>query len=139
MLLKFHILSWHATAVFLLFGFGNHFVFAVGDVASVVSVKGDATGRPTKPNILIMMADDMGIGDTSAYLDVRLSPASPPVKKHYEHQASGDSQNQRLCSLMAMHLLLCAVQRGTPCSLVVVPTGRTLSIRAGSLTDPTRQ
>ena len=60
-------------------------------------------------------------------------------KKHYEHQASGDSQNQRLCSLMAMHLLLCAVQRGTPCSLVVVPTGRTLSIRAGSLTDPTRQ
>jgi arylsulfatase A len=81
MILKFHNLSLHATAVFLLFGCGNHFVFAVGDVASVVPIKADAAGRPTKPNILIMMADDMGIGDTSAYLDVRLSPASHPVKK----------------------------------------------------------
>ncbi len=80
MLFKFHILSLHLAAIFLLFGFANHFVFAVDDVASAFR-KGDATSRPPKPNILIMMADDMGIGDTSVYLDVRLSPASSPVKK----------------------------------------------------------
>jgi arylsulfatase A len=37
--------------------------------------------RPAKPNIIIMMADDMGLGDTSAYLDVRLSPDSKPITK----------------------------------------------------------
>ena len=37
--------------------------------------------RPAKPNIIIMMADDMGIGDTSIYLGVRLSPNTPPIEK----------------------------------------------------------
>ena len=37
--------------------------------------------RPSKPNIIIMMADDMGIGDTSAYLGIRLSPKAPPIEK----------------------------------------------------------
>ena len=37
--------------------------------------------RPAKPNIIIMMADDMGLGDTSAYLDVRLSPDFKPITK----------------------------------------------------------
>jgi len=40
-----------------------------------------AETRPTKPNIIIMMADDMGLGDTSAYLGVRLSPESAPISK----------------------------------------------------------
>ena len=35
--------------------------------------------RPSKLNIIIMMADDMGIGDTSASLGVRLSPNAPPI------------------------------------------------------------
>ena len=39
------------------------------------------TGRPTKPNIIIMMADDMGIGDTSAYLGVSLNRTSPPIQR----------------------------------------------------------
>lgn len=37
--------------------------------------------RPSKPNIIIMMADDMGIGDTSAYLGVRLTPSGPPIER----------------------------------------------------------
>ena len=37
--------------------------------------------RPSKPNIIIMMADDMGIGDTSAYLGVRLNPTAPPIER----------------------------------------------------------
>ena len=37
--------------------------------------------RPSKPNIIIMMADDMGLGDTSAYLGVRLSPQAPPIER----------------------------------------------------------
>ncbi|HIF34371.1 MAG TPA: hypothetical protein EYQ75_22515 [Planctomycetaceae bacterium] len=40
-----------------------------------------AAERPSKPNIIIMMADDMGIGDTSAYLGVRLSPKAPPIER----------------------------------------------------------
>ena len=40
-----------------------------------------AVERPSKPNIIIMMADDMGIGDTSAYLGVRLSPNTPPIER----------------------------------------------------------
>ncbi|MEK6233439.1 MAG: sulfatase-like hydrolase/transferase, partial [Planctomycetales bacterium] len=30
---------------------------------------------------IIMMADDMGIGDASAYLGVRLSPSAPPIER----------------------------------------------------------
>ncbi len=37
--------------------------------------------RPSKPNILIFMADDMGIGDTSAYLGTRLMENSEPIEK----------------------------------------------------------
>ena len=37
--------------------------------------------RPSKPNIILMMADDMGIGDTSAYLGVRLSPDAAPIER----------------------------------------------------------
>lgn len=37
---------------------------------------------PAKPNIIIiMMADDMGIEDTSVYLDVRLIPTAPPIER----------------------------------------------------------
>ena len=37
------------------------------------------TARPAKPNIMLMMADDMGIGDTSAYLGVRMGPKADPI------------------------------------------------------------
>ena len=130
----------HIAAALLLFAGGNHSIFAVDDIPPMLSAKDDATTRPTKPNILIMMADDMGIGDTSAYLNVRLSPASPPVsQKHYAHRTSSDSHIQQLYSLMAMHQPLCAVQRVTLYSPVVSPTGRILNIKDGFLTAPTRR
>ena len=34
-----------------------------------------------KPNIIIFMADDMGIGDTSAYLDINLMEGTKPLSK----------------------------------------------------------
>ena len=34
-----------------------------------------------KPNILFFMADDMGIGDTSAYLNISLTKGSKPIEK----------------------------------------------------------
>ena len=87
MLMNFHTPHSHITATLhiavalLLFAGGNHSIFAADDISSVSSVKGKNRTRPTKPNILLMMADDMGIGDTSAYLNVRLSPESPPITK----------------------------------------------------------
>ena len=87
MLMNFHTPHSHITATLhiavalLLFTGGNHSIFAADDISSVSSVKGKDRTRPTKPNILLMMADDMGIGDTSAYLNVRLSPESPPITK----------------------------------------------------------
>jgi arylsulfatase A len=78
---RFPVTALLVAVVLFLTGIGAHSCFAVDHVATVESDTVDATSRPAKPNILIMMADDMGIGDTSAYLNVRLSPTSPPVKK----------------------------------------------------------
>ena len=41
---------------------------------------GAESGRPVLPNVILMMADDMGIGDTSAYLGVRMGPNAEPVE-----------------------------------------------------------
>jgi arylsulfatase A len=46
-----------------------------------IAFHGAADGRPAKPNIIVMMADDMGLGDTSAYLGVRLNPDSDPISR----------------------------------------------------------
>ena len=48
-----------------------------------------AAERPAKPNILIMMADDMGIGDTSVYLGVSLGPGAPPIQRDVVDTESG--------------------------------------------------
>lgn len=45
----------------------------------LLSVVGDTVASAPKPNIVLMMVDDMGIGDTSAYLGKRLNPSSAPV------------------------------------------------------------
>ena len=52
-------------------------VVAVLSACAYAPVK--AAERPSKPNVIIMMADDMGIGDTSASLGVRLSPSAHPI------------------------------------------------------------
>ena len=40
-----------------------------------------AEKRPAKPNIVIMMTDDMGLGDTSAYLGISLAPNVEPISR----------------------------------------------------------
>ncbi|MDP6557809.1 MAG: sulfatase-like hydrolase/transferase [Pirellulaceae bacterium] len=57
------------------------FVVAVAALSARCSIDLRAEERPSKPNIILMMADDMGIGDTSAYLGVRLSTAAPPIER----------------------------------------------------------
>ena len=81
-----------------------------------------------------MMADDMGIGDTSAYLSVQLSPASPPITKtlHTRPEAIhkiGDCVHRQLCTSLY-------VQCGaTLYSLVVSPIGH-IDIKGGSPHGP---
>ena len=48
---------------------------------TVAIVSQPAESRPLKPNIIIMMADDMGVGDTSAYLGKSLGPNAKPISK----------------------------------------------------------
>ncbi len=50
------------------------FLFVSGAVA-------DFDPRPAKPNIIIMMADDMGLGDTSVYLGKSLSLNAEPIAR----------------------------------------------------------
>ena len=54
-------------------------VFLIVSIFSCVTVA-YAADRPSKPNIIIMMADDMGIGDTSAYRGVRLMENAEPIE-----------------------------------------------------------
>ena len=54
---------------------------AAATLAQESTTSDDGVNRPSKPNIIIMMADDMGIGDTSAYLGVRLSTNAPPIER----------------------------------------------------------
>lgn len=60
---------------------GLLFWVGVVGVFSEVLDPAQAIERPSKPNIIILMADDMGIGDTSAYLGVRLDPQAAPIEK----------------------------------------------------------
>lgn len=46
-----------------------------------ILVIGGAAERPPKPNIVIMMADDMGLGDTSAYLGKSLGTHAEPIAR----------------------------------------------------------
>ena len=50
-------------------------------VIQFLTLTATAANRPAKPNIILMMADDMGLGDTSAYLGARLMENAPPVAK----------------------------------------------------------
>ena len=61
----------------------RYFVFKLLFFLSLAA--GLATGS-NNPNILIFIADDMGIGDTSAYLGVRLTPNSEPISKTLKTQ-----------------------------------------------------
>ena len=46
-----------------------------------VGVLGEAAERPAKPNIIVMMADDMGLCDTSAYFGKSLGPTAEPIAR----------------------------------------------------------
>jgi len=57
------------------------FVVATTALSSCFFDQLQAAERPSKPNIIIMMADDMGIGDTSAYLGIKLNPDAAPIER----------------------------------------------------------
>jgi arylsulfatase A len=46
---------------------------------ALATVTGAAYAQAPKPNVIIMMADDMGIGDTSAYLGKQLEAGADPI------------------------------------------------------------
>jgi arylsulfatase A-like enzyme len=55
-------------------------VWALSPAFSLQRTLGQAS-RPAKPHILVMMADDMGLGDTSAYKGIRLVEKANPIGK----------------------------------------------------------
>lgn len=72
--------GWLMATVFLM-ATGNTRTDGTEVLSGLESEDAVQNSRPSKPNIIIMMADDMGIGDTSAYLGVSLGPGSPPIKR----------------------------------------------------------
>ena len=58
----------------------NHLILIIAVFYSMTNTARPAN-RPAKPNIILMIADDMGLGDTSAYLGVRLMENAPPIAK----------------------------------------------------------
>ncbi len=56
----------------------NRLLFLLPLIIGIGTI-GAAAERPATPNIIIMMADDMGLGDTSAYLGKSLGPNVEPI------------------------------------------------------------
>ena len=81
--------------------------------------------RPSKPDIVIMMADDMGMGDTSAYLGKTLGPNARPIAKTLRTPTSRPLPGTPWSSPMPMPLLRCAALPGIPCSRADSHTGHT--------------
>ena len=99
------------------------------------------------PNILLFMADDMGMGDCSAYLGVKLMPSSSPISQTLKTPNLESLPKTRWFLRMHMPQPRCAVQPATLCSAggfltapilktkVGFPMGRTLPmIQRASLT-----
>ena len=55
-------------------------VFMIRILLSLLCGLSSANAANLKPNIVIIMVDDMGIGDTSAYLGKSLSERSAPIE-----------------------------------------------------------
>ena len=58
----------------------KHLICLLSIFTLAVVCGADESG-PEKPNIVIMMADDMGLGDTSVYLGKSLGPNSGPITR----------------------------------------------------------
>ena len=56
-------------------------LFLVKCILAFTFWMGLASARSNKPNVIIFMADDMGIGDTSAYLGINLMANTKPIAK----------------------------------------------------------
>ena len=56
-------------------------LFLVKSILAFAFWMGLASAQPSKPNVIIFMADDMGIGDTSAYLGINLMANTKPIAK----------------------------------------------------------
>ena len=56
-------------------------LFLVKSILAFAFWTGLASAQPNKPNVIIFMADDMGIGDTSAYLGIKLMPTTEAIAK----------------------------------------------------------
>ena len=58
---------------------GFSFISLLISITVTTNLIAAEANRPVLPNIVLMMADDMGIGDTSAYLGVRMGPKAEPI------------------------------------------------------------
>jgi hypothetical protein len=88
----------------MLFNSKNIFLFGFNFCISLL-----LADSKNKPNIILFMADDMGLGDSSAYQNISLIPGAKPITKTLKTPNLKNSLNRELFLRMPMHLHLCAV------------------------------
>lgn len=59
----------------------TRFLLCLGLFPFCATVRAAEDERPDLPNIVIMMVDDMGLGDSSAYLGRKASPSAEPIER----------------------------------------------------------
>ena len=93
-----------------------------------------------KPNIIIFMADDMGIGDTSAYLEINLMEGTKPISKTVKTPHIEKFAKEGMIFTDAMHQHQCAVPPvfspdGSACPSLLSQKTRVASSRPKSSND----
>ena len=94
---------------------GFSFISLLISITVTTNLIAAEANRPVLPNIVLMMADDMGIGDTSAYLGVRMGPKAEPIAHTQRTPQLKAFAQQAVVLTTPTHQPPCVPPRGTHC------------------------